>query len=133
MRRRLDWLRMPPVRIRFGEWTFDSGTRELRRREEAVRVSPKGFDLLGHLLERRPEACRKQELQETLWPDSFVSEATLASLVAEVRTALEDDARNPRYVRTVHGFGYAFCGEAEEETDPADTPDESVCFRDDVR
>ncbi len=76
------------------------------------------FRLGGHLLARRPHACRKQELHDRLWPDSFVSEATLASLVAEIRTALRDKARKPRFVRTVHGFGYAFCGEVREDPSP---------------
>ena len=120
---------MPAVRVRFAEWTFDPSTRELSRNGRAVRLSPKGFELLGYLLERRPDACRKQELHERLWPNTFVSEATLASLVAEVRTALRDNARKPRFVRTVRGFGYAFCGEATEETDPGGTTDEGVCLR----
>lgn len=117
------------MRIRFDEWSFDSGTRELARKGRAVRLSPKGFDLLGHLLDRRPDACRKQELHDKLWPRSFVSEATLASLVAEVRTALRDNARKPRFIRTVHGFGYAFCAEAVEESDPGDGDGDAVCFR----
>jgi len=113
--------------VRFGEWTLDPDTRELLRRGRAVRISPKAFDLLLYLLGRRPNACRKQELYDHLWPDSFVSEATLAGLVAEIRTTLRDDARKPRFVRTVHNFGYAFSGEAEEER--AASPEQELCVR----
>lgn len=119
---------MVGVRIRFDQWTFDSDTRQLLRKGSAVRLSPKGFELLGYLLDRRPHACQKQELHQQLWPRSFVSEATLASLVKEIRAALRDKARKPRFVRTVHGFGYAFCGEAVEDRDPAGRED-GVCFR----
>jgi hypothetical protein len=49
-------------------------------------------------------------LQERLWPETFVSEANLPNLVSEIREALGDVARNGRFVRTVHGYGYAFCG-----------------------
>jgi len=115
--------------IRFGEWTLDPDTRELLRRSRAVRISPKAFDLLLYLLSRRPNACRKQELYDHLWPDSFVSEATLAGLVAEVRTTLRDDARKPRFIRTVHNFGYAFSGEASEERPEEPAPDQELCVR----
>ena len=51
-------------------------------------------------------------LQQRLWPDTFVAEANLSNLVAEIRAALGDQARAPLFIRTVHGFGYAFCGDA---------------------
>ena len=51
-------------------------------------------------------------LQQRLWPETFVAEANLSNLVAEIREALGDRARAPRFVRTAHGFGYAFCGDA---------------------
>jgi DNA-binding winged helix-turn-helix (wHTH) protein len=114
---------------RFGEWTLDPDTRELLRRNRAVRISPKAFDLLLYLLGRRPSACRKQELYDHLWPDSFVSEATLAGLVAEVRTALRDDARKPRFVRTVHNFGYAFSGEVADEPAESTRQEQELCVR----
>jgi DNA-binding winged helix-turn-helix (wHTH) protein len=117
------------MRIRFDCWTYDPGTRQLVRGDRATRLSPKGFELLGHLLERRPQACSKQELFERLWPGTFVSEATLASLVAELRRALRDNARKPRFLRTVHGFGYAFCGEAFGEPDAPSSAPDAACFR----
>ena len=49
---------------------------------------------------------------QALWPATFVAAANLANLVAEVRAALGDEARKPRFIRTVHRFGYAFCGDA---------------------
>lgn len=61
----------------------------------------------------RPNPIAKTELFERLWPDTFVSEANLASLVKEIRAAIGDDARAPRYIRTVHRFGYAFSGSVE--------------------
>jgi DNA-binding winged helix-turn-helix (wHTH) protein len=104
-----------PLRVRFGDYVLYSGTRELTRRGRAVPLSPKVFELLELLLERRPEAVAKDAIHDRLWPKSFVSESSLARLAAEARAALADDARKPRYLRTVFGFGYAFCGEAVEE------------------
>jgi len=98
------------VRVTFGDCTLDSETRELFRNERPVHLSPKGFRLLELLLEGRPRAFSKAEIHEKIWPDAIVSEATLASLIAEIREAIGD----ARHVRTVHGFGYSFAGAANE-------------------
>jgi len=100
------------VRIRFGPFTLDLDTRQLKREDREIRVAPKAFELLHMLVSQRPRALSKTELQNGLWPDTFVAEANLSNLVAEIRDALDDRARAPRFIRTVHGFGYAFCGEA---------------------
>jgi DNA-binding winged helix-turn-helix (wHTH) protein len=106
------------MRLQFDGWIFDALTRQLLRGGRAVHLSPKAFDLLGLLLEARPRALSKSEIHDRLWPETHVSEATLTSLVAELRSALDEDARNPKLLRTVHGFGYAFCGHAEEAAAP---------------
>lgn len=103
------------VRARAGDWVFDGPARRLTRGGKLVAITPKAFDLLGTLLEARPRALSRAELGERLWPGTFVSAASLAQLVTEVRKALGDAARAPRYVRTVQRFGYAFCGEASAE------------------
>jgi DNA-binding winged helix-turn-helix (wHTH) protein len=102
------------MRVVFERFTFDSETRELLDNARRVHVSPKAFDLLQTLLERRPGVVTKSELQDRLWSGTFVSDASLSVIVAEVRQALEDDPREPRFVRTVHRVGYAFCGPAVE-------------------
>jgi DNA-binding winged helix-turn-helix (wHTH) protein len=96
------------MKVRFGPFVFDPEARELRRHRRPVHLSPKAFQLLGALLESRPKALSKADLHELLWPKTFVVEANLANLVAEIRVVLRDDSRRPRFVRTVHGFGYAF-------------------------
>lgn len=71
----------------------------------------------------RPKVISKADLQQRIWPDTFVVEANLSALVAEIRTALGDRARTPKFVRTVHGFGYAFCADATIASGPrAATP-----------
>ena len=67
------------------------------------------------LIEHRPKALSKDELQDLVWPGVFVSEANLTSLVTELRKAIGDDAHAPTFVRTVYGFGYAFSGDIEDD------------------
>ena len=109
------------MRIRFGDCTLDTDSRELLRDGRPVRLTGKAFQMLETLVANAPKALSKDALQTSLWPDVFVDESNLASLVTELRSALGDDAREPRFIRTVYGFGYAFCGELVE-TGPAPPP-----------
>jgi DNA-binding winged helix-turn-helix (wHTH) protein len=102
------------MQVRFGDWVVDSSSRQLRRGSEPVRLSPKSYDLLELLVSSGRRALSKAELLQCLWPDTFVVEANLSNLIAEIRAAMGDDARQPRFIRTVHGFGYAFCGVVDE-------------------
>jgi DNA-binding winged helix-turn-helix (wHTH) protein len=103
--------------LRFADFVLDPGTRQLRRGDAERHLGPKAFELLELLLRRRPNVVAKEAIRDALWPGTFVSESTLATVVGEIRASLEDDARSPRFLRTVHGVGYAFCGTAS--VDPA--------------
>jgi len=109
------------MRVRFGKCVLDSETRELSVVGEAVHLTPKAFELLEILIESRPRAVSKSEIHERLWRDTFVSDGTLTSLLAEVRSAIgdaghEESGNEARLIRTVHRFGYAFSGSVEPET-----------------
>jgi DNA-binding winged helix-turn-helix (wHTH) protein len=103
------------MHLQFNVFCVDLKTRQLLRSGKERHLEPKAFDLLSLLLSRRPEAVSKGEIQERLWPSTFVSESSLTGLVTQIRKALDDDPRQARLLRTVHGFGYAFCGTAVEE------------------
>jgi DNA-binding winged helix-turn-helix (wHTH) protein len=96
------------MRVRFGGFVFDGEARELRRGGEPVPLPPKTLQLLALLIESRPRAVSKTELVARLWPDTFVVDVNLANRIGEIRAALGEDAREPRFIRTVHGYGYAF-------------------------
>ena len=96
------------MQVRFGTFLLDSESRELLRASARVPLSPKAFDLLCILVAGRPKAISKGELQERLWPATFVVEKNLANLVSEIRDAIGDDPSDPRFIRTVPRFGYAF-------------------------
>jgi DNA-binding winged helix-turn-helix (wHTH) protein len=94
--------------IAFGEFVFDPESRLLVKRRTPIHLTPKAVELLALLAERRPKPVSKEEIHERVWPGVFVSEASLTALVFDLRSALGETAREPRYIRTVHGFGYAF-------------------------
>ena len=117
------------MRVRFAEYVLDDRTRELRRDEHAVHLSPKAFQVLELLLRRRPAAVPKGEIMAEVWAGTHVTEASLASTVAELRAALADQKTSPRFIRTVHGFGYAFCGEATDDAPPGTEARDVPAFR----
>lgn len=100
------------MRLTFADCVFDSGTREISRGGRTAPISPKALRLLEILVEGRPNAISKEQLHDLLWPSTFVADANLPNLVAELRSGLGDDARKPSIIRTVPRFGYAFCAEA---------------------
>src|SRR5262245_3077820 len=96
------------VKARFGKCRLDTDARRLFRGADEVHLSPKAFELLKLLVENRERALSKSELLQRVWPGVFVSDASLARAVNEVREGVGDRARKPQIIRTVHGFGYGF-------------------------
>jgi DNA-binding winged helix-turn-helix (wHTH) protein len=104
--------------VSFADCVVDLERRQLFRHDRDVHLTPKAFDLLALLLGERPRAIAKTEIHDRLWPGTFVTESNLTTLVTELRKALGDTARSPRYVKTVPRFGYAFCASATDESEP---------------
>ena len=94
--------------VRFGAFTLDPATRRLVRGTVDVHLTRKAFDLLWLLVIEAPRVVTKTELHDHLWPGTFVTEATLVSLIKELRRALDDRDPTARVIRTAHGIGYAF-------------------------
>ena len=92
---------------RFGPFTLDPAMRQLSRAGATLHVTPKAFDLLTLLLAEAPRVVSKAEIHASLWPETFVSEATLVGLVKELRRALDDHDRTSPIIRTAHAVGYA--------------------------
>jgi DNA-binding winged helix-turn-helix (wHTH) protein len=116
----------------FGECTLDTESRALTRKGEPAHLSPKAFELLRVLLERRPRVVRKRELMSALWPDTFVVEANLPVIVGEVRDAIGDLSADPRAIKTHHGIGYSFTASVTESRsllDPLDQDGWQVFLR----
>lgn len=114
--------------LTFGGHRLDLGTRQLFRGPTEIHLSPKGFDLLKLLIEKRPQVVSKAELYSRVWPGTYVTDTNLASLVAELRRALDDQDRPSRFLRTVHGVGYAFCGQIDAELSTEMSGGGETCF-----
>ena len=117
------------MRVVFGEFTLDSTTRQLLRASERRHLERKAFQLLELLVSRRPAPVPKTEIRDRLWPQTFVSESSLTRLVAQVRRALGDDSRRPRFIRTLHDFGYAFVADLKEDASPVRSSGHSAVAR----
>lgn len=104
----------------FGGFVLDIQERRLRSGDREIYLPPKTFDTLKFLVERHGSLVGKDELIEQLWKDTFVTDNALTRCIKEVRQALCDDARNPRFIETVPRIGYRFVAEVEtiqEETE----------------
>jgi DNA-binding winged helix-turn-helix (wHTH) protein len=104
----------------FDEFTLDVKERRLLRGTEAVRLSPKAYDVLVALVRQRGRLVTKDELLKRLWPESFVEEGSLNVHVSALRKALGEDATRPTYIETVARSGYRFiaavtCDQAGEK------------------
>jgi DNA-binding winged helix-turn-helix (wHTH) protein len=106
----------------FGPFRADPARRELRRGSEVVSLTPRVFDTLMALIERRHRVAGKAELMAALWPDRAVEEANLTQNVFVLRKALREREDGCRYIATLPRRGYRFVGdvrEVEEERLPA--------------
>lgn len=110
------------MRISFGDCVLDLDRRQLVRAGQEMQLSPKAYELLALLVGERPRSVAKSAIQSRLWPGTAASEASLTALVTELRSALGDASRRPRYVKAVRRSGYAFGGTATETSDGQPRP-----------
>lgn len=75
-----------------------------------VHLTPKALALLAFMADRPGEVVTKDQLFNAVWPEVSVGDAALVTCIQELRRALKDDARRPRYIETLHRRGYRFVG-----------------------
>jgi DNA-binding winged helix-turn-helix (wHTH) protein len=98
------------VKYAFGPLRVDTDARVISSTAASVHLTRKGFDLLLLLLENRPNAVSKEQIYARVWPNTFVAESSLQTLIHEIREAI-DSGGHQSWIRTVHGIGYSFCGD----------------------
>jgi DNA-binding winged helix-turn-helix (wHTH) protein/predicted ATPase len=97
-------------RIVFDRFSLDLINECLWRGSEEIKIRPKAFALLNYLLNRSGQLVTKDELLNAVWPETFVGDAVLKVTVRQLREALDDDPKSPRYIETSHRRGYRFIG-----------------------
>ncbi len=117
------------MHVRFADYDLDTGARRLVCGTRQIHLSPKAFELLKVLVENRPRAMTKKELLDRIWPGVFVSDASLARAVSEIREAIADHSRSDGFLQTVHAFGYRFAAAGVVEiAGPVGVPEGPACW-----
>ena len=104
----------------FESFTLDLNRGCLLHEGREVKLRPKSFEMLRYLVERGGRLVGREELMQAIWPDTFVSEESLAQCLMEVRRALQDDSQ--RFVKTVPRRGYIFLTKVSEPAVVATAP-----------
>lgn len=99
--------------FRFETYFLDTADECLRCGEETTTLTPRAYAVLRLLLERRGRLVTKEDLLDTVWRGVIVGDAVLKVCVGEIRKALGDDAKDPRFIETLHRRGYRFIAAAE--------------------
>ncbi len=100
--------------IIFDPFCLDLANECLWRGSRAIKLRPKAFAVLNHLLGRPGQLVTKEELLNAVWPETFVGEAVLKVTIRQLREALDDNPKSPRFIETAHRRGYRFIGQIAE-------------------
>jgi TolB-like protein/DNA-binding winged helix-turn-helix (wHTH) protein len=92
--------------FRVGPWLVEPSLNSISRNGTSVRLEPKVMEVLACLAEHAGETLSKENLLQTVWPETFVSDDALKHCISELRRVFEDDAREPRVIQTIAKRGY---------------------------
>jgi DNA-binding winged helix-turn-helix (wHTH) protein/predicted ATPase len=106
-------------RIVFGPFCLDLANECLWKGSQAIKIRPKAFAVLDYLLANPSRLVTKEELLQSVWPETFVGEAVLKVTVRQIRETLGDDPASPRFIETAHRRGYRFIGSIGESVPAA--------------
>ena len=98
----------------FGPFEMDTDRFEFRQDDRIIKLEPKAFRVLTHLILHRHRVVTKAELLDTFWPETTVSEAAIARCVNIIRKAVGDRGVAPQVIKTIHRQGYRFVSDVEE-------------------
>ena len=99
---------------RFGDCELDTNLYTLQRGGQTIRLRPKVFRVCLYLLEHRDRVVAREELCAQVWPEQFISQATLEGVIRTVRQVVGDSGQTQSIIQTLHGYGYRFVAPVEE-------------------
>jgi DNA-binding winged helix-turn-helix (wHTH) protein len=103
------------MQFRFDCFCLDVADERLCQGERELPLTPKAFTLLRYLVEHTGRLLKKEDLLRAVWSDPLATDGSLHVCIRELRQALGDDARKPRFIETVHRRGYRFVGQLRQE------------------
>ena len=103
-----------PLQAHFGPFRIDEAEARLERDGQAIELAPRAFQVLCALVRRPGKLISKDVLLDLVWGHRHVNEAALKNLVSQLRQALDDDARQPRFIETATRRGYRFIASVSE-------------------
>ncbi len=113
--------------FQFGDFVLESGEHSLRKGTQQIHLRPKAFETLLYLVNHHGSLVKKQDMLDDLWPNVIVTENTLSHCIDEVRQALQDNAQDPTFIRTIPRVGFKFIAEVKELE-----IDENTALKDDL-
>jgi DNA-binding winged helix-turn-helix (wHTH) protein len=113
---------VPALHLRFSQFELDEADARLSRAGRPVPLAPRPFAVLCALARTPRTLVTKNALLDSVWGHRFVSESVLKSTISELRAALEDNPKQPRYIETVSRRGYRFIAAVSAAAVPAATP-----------
>ena len=112
--RRTDGAKKRLARYRFADLELDFETYRAKKGGEHLDMSPREFELLRYLIERKGETVSRDRLLEDVWGyESYPSTRTVDTHIAKLRAKIGDSGSEPRHILTIHGMGYKFVDAAE--------------------
>ncbi len=99
--------------LSFGRYRFEPATARLWAEAREIKLTRKAAAVLGLLVEHAGQPVTKQDLFASVWGNTVVSDDALTTCIQELRKALGDDAKQPRYIETRHRYGYCFVAELD--------------------
>lgn len=100
--------------LRVGELEMDTEGYEVRKNGDPVELTPKEFELLIHLASHRGKVLSRDQLLNAVWDYDYIGDTRIVDVhVSHLREKVEEDSRNPIYIKTVRGIGYKFEGPKE--------------------
>lgn len=94
--------------LQFPPFLLDICNESLVNENGRIPITPKAFLVLAHLVSSAGNLVTKDELLRAVWPNTFVGDAVLKTCIGELRRALQDESKHPRYIETIHRRGYRF-------------------------
>jgi len=102
-------------RFRLGEWLVDPSLSRVTKDDKAVHLEPRAMEVLVYLAHRADELVPKQDLIDNVWQAEVVAQGSLTGIIAQLRNALCDNSKHPRYIETIHTKGYRLIAEVLRE------------------